>query len=72
MSRARRRYYRSIVISLLALAALLWVAVDQFGISGAEIRELALTSLLVLLLVILAAAGAVAAWMLLRKLFRRD
>lgn len=72
MSRARRRYYRSIVISVLALAALLWVAVDQFGISGAEIRELALTSLLVLLLVILAAAGTVAAWMLLRKLFRRD
>jgi hypothetical protein len=72
MSRSLRRYYRSVIISILALVALLWVAVDQFGISPAEIRELLLASLLVLLLVIAAAAVAVAAWMLLRKLFRRD
>ncbi len=72
MNRARRRYYRSVIISILALAVLLWVAVEQFGISLAEMRELLLASLLVLLLVIAAAAVAVAVWMLLRKLSRRD
>jgi len=72
MNRGRRRYFRSVIISVLALAALLWVAVDQFGITSAEIRELLLASLLVLLLVIAAAAVAVAVWMLLRKLSRRD
>jgi preprotein translocase subunit SecE len=71
MSRARRRYYRSVIISVLALAALLWVAVDQFGISAGEIKQLLLTSLLVLLLVVAAAAAAAALWMLLRKLFGR-
>lgn len=72
MSKARRRYFRSVIISVLALAALLWVAVDQFGISHQEIRELLLASLLVLLLVIVAAAVTVGLWVLLRKLLRRD
>jgi len=72
MNKARSRYYRSIVISMLALAALLWLAVDQFGIPGEEIRQLLLASVLVVALVVAAAAAATLLWVLLRKLVRRN
>ncbi|MCB1855313.1 MAG: hypothetical protein KDI05_10570 [Halieaceae bacterium] len=71
MSGARRRYYRTTLLSVLALGALLWVAVDQFGLRPGEIRELLFASLLALLVVVLAAAATVAVWVLLRKLFSR-
>ena len=72
MSRARSRYYRSVIISVLALAALVWLAVDQFGIAREEIQELFLGSLLVVLLVVVAAGAAALLWVLVRKVMRRD
>ena len=70
VSKARRRYYRSFVLGLLALAALLWMAVDQFGISRREISELFLATLLVVGVVIAAAAVVVSLWVALRRLLR--
>lgn len=71
-TKAARRYYRSIIIGVLALAALVWVAVDQFGIAREEILELFVASLLALLLVVVAAGAAALLWIFLRKVFRRD
>lgn len=71
MSKANRRYYRSIMLGVVALAALVWVAAEQFGIPHRELFELFLTSLLVLLLVISAAGSAVVLWLGLRNLWRR-
>lgn len=53
------------------MAALVWVAVDQFGITRREISELFLSTLLVLAAVIIAAGGAALLWVMLRKLLRR-
>ena len=71
-ARAARRYYRSIIISVVALAALVWVAVDQFDIAREEILELFVASLLALLLVVAGAGAAAFLWIFLRKIFRRD
>jgi hypothetical protein len=71
-AKAARRYYRSIIISVVALAALVWVAVDQFDIAREEILELFVGSLLALLLVVAGAGAAAFLWILLRKFFRRD
>lgn len=70
--KAARRYYRSIIISVMALAALVWVAVDQFDIAREEILELFVASLLALLLVVAGAGAAAFLWILLRKILRRD
>jgi len=72
MSKSGRRYYRTVVLGILAMAALVWVAMDQFGISRREISELFITTLLVVGLVIGAAGIMVILWMGLRKLLRRD
>lgn len=71
-AKAARRYYRSIIISVVALAALVWVAVDQFDIAREEILELFVGSLLALLLVVAGAGAAAFLWIFLRKIFRRD
>ena len=71
-AKAARRYYRSIIISVVALAALIWVAVDQFDIAREEILELFVASLLALLLVVAGAGAAAFLWIFLRKIFRRD
>ena len=71
MSRAARKYYRTILLGVAAMAALLWAAVDQFGISWDEMLELFLVTLSVVLLVIAAAAVAVGLWLGLRKLLGR-
>ena len=72
MSGASRRYYRTIVLAVLAMASLIWVAIDQFGISHREMTELFLGTVLVAVLVILCAAVVVLLWVGLRKLLRRD
>ena len=72
MSRAGRRYYRTIALGVLALGCLVWVAVDQFGVSRSEVSEMFLGALLVMVLVIAAAALVVFMWMGLRKLLRRN
>jgi hypothetical protein len=72
VSRAGRRYWRTTILGVLALATLIWAAVDQFGVSRQELQELMLGTVLATLLVIVAAAVAVLAWVGLRKLFRRE
>ena len=72
MSRTTRRYYRTIILGVLAMAALVWVAMDQFGISRREMSELFVTTVLVVGLVIAAAAVVALLWMGLRSLLRRD
>ncbi len=72
MSRASRRYYRTIVLALLAMASLVWVAMDQFGITQREMTELFVGTVLIAVLVIICAAVVVLLWVGLRKLLRRD
>lgn len=72
MSRATRRYYRTIVLGVCAMAALIWVAVDQFGISRQDIMQLFLGTVLVALLVIAVAALMTLLWVGLRRLLRRS
>ncbi len=68
MSKASRKYYRTILLGIAAMAALVWSAVDQFGIAWEEILQLFLTTLAVLLLVIVAAALTVGVWQLFKRL----
>tara|TARA_R110002110_G_scaffold66978_1_gene183081 strand:+ start:185759 stop:185986 length:228 start_codon:yes stop_codon:yes gene_type:complete len=70
MTRSARRYYRTVLLGIMAMAALVWVAVDQFGISRQEITELFLTTVWVLGGVILVAAIATLCWVVLQRLFR--
>ena len=72
MSSATRRYYRTIVLAVLAMAALIWVAMDQFGISRKEMTELFLGTLVAALVIILCAGAITLLWVGLRKLLRRD
>ena len=72
MSRASRRYYRTIILAVLAMAALVWVAMEQFGISRQEMTGLFLGTVLVAAAVIASAAVTAVLWISLRKLLRRD
>ncbi len=72
LARASRKYYRTVLLGIAAMACLLWAAVDQFGLAWSDILDLFLVTLLVLGLVILGAAMSVGAWIGLRRLFRRD
>ena len=72
MSRASRRYYRTIVLAVLAMAALVWVAMEQFGISRQEMAGLFLGTVLVAAAVIASAAVMAVLWITLRKFLRRD
>lgn len=72
MSRASRRYYRTIVLAVLAMAALVWVAMEQFGISRQEMTGLFLGTVLVAAAVIASAAVMAVLWITLRKVLRRD
>ena len=71
MSRAARRYYRTLLLGLAALGAMLWVAIDQFGIPHRDMLELLAGTLLATGAVILGAAAVVLVWMALRRLWRR-
>ena len=72
MSGATRRYYRTIVLAVLAMAALIWVAMDQFGITRQEMTELFLGTVVAALVIILCAGAITLLWVGLRKLLRRD
>jgi hypothetical protein len=54
------------------MASLIWVAIDQFGISQREMTELFVGTVLIAVLVIICAALVVLLWVGLRKLLRRD
>ncbi len=72
VSRGSRKYYRTILLGIAAMAALVWMAVDQFGIPWQEILTLFLATVAVVGIVILAAAGFALLWVVLRKLFQGD
>ncbi len=72
MSKASRRYYRTIVLGVAAMGLLVWTAIDQFGIPWEEMLDLFLGTLVVLLLVIVTAALCVLLWQGLRKLLQKD
>ncbi|MFV0278498.1 MAG: hypothetical protein ACK5HY_15120 [Parahaliea sp.] len=71
MSRATRRFGRTIALGILSLATLVWVAVDQFGVATDTLLELALGSALLVVCAIVAAALCVGLWVGLRRLLRR-
>lgn len=71
MSKANRRYLRTILLGTAALGSLVWVAVDQFGIPWEEMLELFLGIVLAVGLVIAAAGLFVGAWLGLRKLVQK-
>lgn len=71
MSRASRRYHRTLLLSVVAMGALVWVAMDQFNVSPEEMLELGIAALLTVGIAIFGAALMTAVWLLLRKLVRR-
>jgi hypothetical protein len=71
-SRANARYRRSLILGILALASLVWVATDQFGIPPQDMAWLLLYVVVGLMVVIVIAGIAVALWLGVRKLVRRD
>jgi alkylhydroperoxidase/carboxymuconolactone decarboxylase family protein YurZ len=71
LTKQGRRFFRTVLISTFALAALVWMAMDQFGISRDQMLELlAVTAVLVGFVIAISAATA-ALWVGLRKLRRR-
>ena len=71
VSKSARRFFRTIVLGTFALAALVWTAMDQFGIARSEMLELFLVTALVVGLAIFAAACVAGLWIGLRKLLER-
>ena len=72
MSRANSRYRRSIFIGVAALASLVWVATDQFGIPPENIAWMFVYILAAVCCVIAFAAIVAGLWIYLRKLLNRD
>jgi len=65
-------YLRTLLLATVALAGLLWLALDQFGADPGEIREFLMGSLLLTGGAVLAAALAVFAWACVRRILQRD
>lgn len=40
MSKANRRFIRTVILAVLAMSSLIWVAIDQFGLSPDEMLGL--------------------------------
>ncbi len=72
MGKPSRKYYRTIFLGVAAMAALIWSAVDQFGIPWEDMLNLMLVTVAVLAIVIVAAAAAVALWLGLRRLLHKE
>ena len=70
MNKGKWRFLRTLVISVFCLAALLWLAVRQFGVRPEELLELFIAAGLAVLLVIAVAGIAALLWVGLRKLLR--
>ena len=71
MSKANKRYLRSVLMLVFAMGGLVWVAVDLFDIPLQEMRALLLSTAMVVGGIIIAAALILFLVMLLRKLFAR-
>lgn len=72
LGKATRKYYRTLFLGVAAMAALVWSAVDQFGIPWEEMLKLLLVTVAVIALVILVAAICVGLWVGLRKLLGKE
>ena len=72
MSKASRRFYRSLVLGVAALGVMIWAAIDQFGISREHMLNLFTTTLLIAGGVIVLAAAIAMLWVGVRKLVQRD
>jgi len=70
VSPSRRRYYRTVFLGLAAMAALVWAAVDQFGLSWREMSDLFLAILALTGAVIILAAITVMLWVGVRRVVR--
>jgi len=71
MTRARRRYYRTIFLGVAAMGLLVWSAMDQFGLSPQEMRSAFFTALLLIGTIVTVGAVAAAVWVAFRALLRR-
>ena len=71
MSKASRRYHRTLILGLVALGVMVWTAVDQFGISRQEMTGLLLGALWIAGGTIVLAALCAALWIGLRTLSGR-
>ena len=60
------------MLGVAAMAALVWSAVDQFGIPWEEMLDLLLVTVVVIALVIALSAACVGLWLGLRKLLDKD
>ncbi len=69
---ANRRYYRTIILGVMAMGALVWMAIDQFGLSVREMSGLLLDTVLAVGIVIGAAAIGALCLVGLRKLMGRE
>lgn len=72
MSRASRRFHRTLFLAIAAMGALVWVVVDQFDISRDEVMVLATSAVLVVGAIILCAALLAGVWVALKKLTDED
>jgi ABC-type Na+ efflux pump permease subunit len=70
VSRSARRYYRTLLLALAAMALLVWAAMDQFGISADHMLQLFAGTLIIAALTILLAALCAGVWILLRSFCR--
>ncbi len=69
---ANRKYYRTIILGVMAMGALVWMAIDQFGLSVREMSGLLLDTVLAVGIVIGAAAIGALCLVGLRKLTGRE
>lgn len=72
MTKASRRFYRTLLLGVAALGAMIWTAIDQFGISRQEMASLLVGTLIVAGGMIVLAGVCVAIWIGLRKLLGRN
>ncbi|MCB1687225.1 MAG: hypothetical protein KDI33_01995 [Halioglobus sp.] len=72
MTKASRRFYRTLLLSLASLVVLVWAAIEQFGISRREMADLLVGTLVVAGGTIVLAAVCVGVWVGLRKLLGGD
>ena len=72
MTKASRRFYRTTLLGLAAMAVLIWAAMDQFGISRGDMAQLFFGTLVAAAMIIACAGLMVLFWVGLRKLLQRD
>ena len=72
MGKATRKYYRTIILGIAAMGALVWAAVDQFGIPWEDMLDLLLVTLALVSVVIVAAAAVVGLWLGLSRILRKE